>query len=168
MIHKSIWIAIKRWKYHPKKARKLRQMQFHDKTAYVWGLRYRWDPSLSWNLIPAAVFFCLAWSIALILAAVLNVIVLIQNWLKSRNSVAKFTISHVEKRKVLNVRQRQLWNLRVPIVCEFKNMESWDWSTVLCSESERALQRIVQKWFGDQLTSHLIHMTKFCDQQRKN
>ena len=31
----------------PEKARKLRQMQFHDKTAYVWGLRYRWDPSLS-------------------------------------------------------------------------------------------------------------------------
>ena len=24
-------------------------MQFHDKTAYVWGLRYRWDPSLSMN-----------------------------------------------------------------------------------------------------------------------
>ena len=25
----------------PEKARKSRQMQFHDKTAYVWGLRYR-------------------------------------------------------------------------------------------------------------------------------
>ena len=49
MIHKSIWIAIKRWKYHPQIARKSRQMQFHDKTAYVWGLRYRWDPSLSMN-----------------------------------------------------------------------------------------------------------------------
>ena len=24
-------------------------MQFRDKTAYVWGLRYRWDPSLSMN-----------------------------------------------------------------------------------------------------------------------
>ena len=25
----------------PEKARKSRQIQFHDKTAYVWGLRYR-------------------------------------------------------------------------------------------------------------------------------
>ena len=25
----------------PEKARKLRQMQFRDKTAYVWDLRYR-------------------------------------------------------------------------------------------------------------------------------
>ena len=25
----------------PEKVRKSRQMQFHDKTAYVWGLRYR-------------------------------------------------------------------------------------------------------------------------------
>ena len=33
----------------PEKARKSRQMQFHDKTVYVWGLRYRWDPSLSMN-----------------------------------------------------------------------------------------------------------------------
>ena len=31
------------------KAHKSRQMQFHDKTAYVWGLHYRWDPSLSMN-----------------------------------------------------------------------------------------------------------------------
>ena len=31
----------------PEKARKLRQMQFCDKTACVWGLCYRWDPSLS-------------------------------------------------------------------------------------------------------------------------
>ena len=28
-------------------------MQFRDKTAYVWGLRYRWDPSLSRNPVPA-------------------------------------------------------------------------------------------------------------------
>ena len=34
------------------KARKSRQMQFRDKTAYVWGLRYRWDPSLSRNPVP--------------------------------------------------------------------------------------------------------------------
>ena len=33
----------------PLKARKSRQMQFHDKTEYVWGLRYWWDPSLSMN-----------------------------------------------------------------------------------------------------------------------
>ena len=31
----------------PEKARKSQQMQFRDKTAYVWGLRYGWDPSLS-------------------------------------------------------------------------------------------------------------------------
>ena len=36
------------------KARKSRQMQFHDKTAYVWGLCYRWDPSLS--MIPVRRF----------------------------------------------------------------------------------------------------------------
>ena len=28
----------------PEKARKSQQMQFLDKTAYVWGLRYRWTP----------------------------------------------------------------------------------------------------------------------------
>ena len=33
----------------PEKVRKSRQMQFRDKTAYVWGLCYRWDPSLSMN-----------------------------------------------------------------------------------------------------------------------
>ena len=27
-------------------------MQLHDKTAYVWCLRYRWDPSLSRNPVP--------------------------------------------------------------------------------------------------------------------
>ena len=27
-------------------------MQFRDKTAYVWGLRYRWDPLLSRNPVP--------------------------------------------------------------------------------------------------------------------
>ena len=31
----------------PEKARKSRQMQFREQTAYVWGLRYGWDPSLS-------------------------------------------------------------------------------------------------------------------------
>ena len=36
----------------PEKARKSWQMQFRDKTAYVWGLRYRWDPSLSRNPVP--------------------------------------------------------------------------------------------------------------------
>ena len=34
---------------NPNKAQKSRQMQFYDKTAYVWGLRYRWDPSLLMN-----------------------------------------------------------------------------------------------------------------------
>ena len=33
----------------PEKEPKSRQMQFHDKTAYVWGLRYWWDPSLLMN-----------------------------------------------------------------------------------------------------------------------
>ena len=33
----------------PEKAHKSRQMQFHDKTAYVWGHRYWWDPSLLMN-----------------------------------------------------------------------------------------------------------------------
>ena len=33
----------------PEKARKSRQMQFHDKTAYVWVLCYWWDSSLSMN-----------------------------------------------------------------------------------------------------------------------
>ena len=37
----------------PERARKSRQMQFHDKKAYVWGLRYRWDPSLSRKPVPA-------------------------------------------------------------------------------------------------------------------
>ena len=36
----------------PGKARKSRQMQFRDKTAYVWGLCYQWDPSLSRNPVP--------------------------------------------------------------------------------------------------------------------
>ena len=35
----------------PEKARKSRQMLFHDKTAYVRGLRYRWDPSVSMNQV---------------------------------------------------------------------------------------------------------------------
>ena len=35
----------------PEKARKSQQVQFCDKTAYVWGLCYQWDPSLS--MIPA-------------------------------------------------------------------------------------------------------------------
>ena len=31
----------------PEKARKSHQVQFSDKTVYVWGLCYQWDPSLS-------------------------------------------------------------------------------------------------------------------------
>ena len=47
----------------PEKARKLRQMQFHDKTAYVWGLRYRWDPSLSMNPVCRFAHFMPPWPI---------------------------------------------------------------------------------------------------------
>ena len=36
----------------PKKSVNRDKCVFHDKTAYVWGLRYRWDPLLSRNLIP--------------------------------------------------------------------------------------------------------------------
>ena len=49
----------------PEKARKSRQMQFRDKTAYVWGLRYRWDPSLSRipdpripHFMPPCIWYC--------------------------------------------------------------------------------------------------------------
>ena len=45
----------------PKKARKSRQMQFRDKTAYVWGLRYRWDSSLSRNPVPRFPHFMPPW-----------------------------------------------------------------------------------------------------------
>ena len=41
----------------PEKVRKSRQMQFRDKTAYVWGLCYRWDPSLSRNPVPRFLHF---------------------------------------------------------------------------------------------------------------
>ena len=37
----------------PEKARRSWQMQFRDKTAYVWGLSYRWDPLLSRNPVLA-------------------------------------------------------------------------------------------------------------------
>ena len=37
-------------------------MQFHNKTAYVWGLRYRWDPSLSRNPVPRFPHFMPPWS----------------------------------------------------------------------------------------------------------
>ena len=36
-------------------------MQFRDKTAYVWGLRYRWDPSLSRNPVPRFPHFMPPW-----------------------------------------------------------------------------------------------------------
>ena len=38
-------------------------MQFHDKTAYVWGLRYRWDPSLSMNPVRQFAHFMPPWSV---------------------------------------------------------------------------------------------------------
>ena len=43
----------------PEKARKSRQMKFRDKTAYVWGLCYRWDPLLSRNPVPRFPHFML-------------------------------------------------------------------------------------------------------------
>ena len=46
----------------PEKARKSRQMQFHDKTAYVWGLRYRWDPSPARNPVSRFPHFMPPWS----------------------------------------------------------------------------------------------------------
>jgi len=36
-------------------------MQFRDKTAYVWGLRYRWDPSLSMNPVRQFAHFMPPW-----------------------------------------------------------------------------------------------------------
>ena len=46
----------------PEKARKSRQMQLCDKTAYVWGLCYRWDPSLSRNPVSRFPHFMPPWS----------------------------------------------------------------------------------------------------------
>ena len=46
----------------PEKACKSRQMQFHVKTAYVWGLRYRWDPSLSLNPVRRFAHFMPPWA----------------------------------------------------------------------------------------------------------
>ena len=45
----------------PEKVRKSRQMQFHDKTAYDCGLRYRWDPSLSMNPVRQFAHFMPPW-----------------------------------------------------------------------------------------------------------
>ena len=45
-----------------KKARKSWQMQFHDKTVYVWGLRYRWDPLLSMKPVRRLAHFMLPWA----------------------------------------------------------------------------------------------------------
>ena len=41
--------------------RKSQQIQFQDKTAYVWGLRYRWDPSLSMNPVRRFAHFMPPW-----------------------------------------------------------------------------------------------------------
>ena len=40
---------------------KARKSQFHDKTAYVWCLRYRWDPSLSMNPVRQFAHFMPPW-----------------------------------------------------------------------------------------------------------
>ena len=37
-------------------------MQFHDKTAYAWGLRYRWNPSLLMNLVRRFAHFMPPWA----------------------------------------------------------------------------------------------------------
>ena len=50
----------------PEKARKSRQMHFRDKTAYVWGLRYQWDPSLSRHPVPRFPHFMPPWILAFI------------------------------------------------------------------------------------------------------
>ena len=44
-----------------KKPRKSRQMQFHDKTAYVWGLRYQWYSSLSMKPVRRFAHFMPPW-----------------------------------------------------------------------------------------------------------
>ena len=46
----------------PEKARKSRRMQLRDKTAYVLGLRYRWDPLLSRKPLPRFPHFMPPWS----------------------------------------------------------------------------------------------------------
>ena len=45
----------------PKKRVNRDKCVFRDKTAYVWGLRYRWDPLLSRNLIPRFPHFKPPW-----------------------------------------------------------------------------------------------------------
>ena len=45
----------------PEKVRKSRQMQFRDKTAYLWGLRYRWAPLLSMNPVRQFAHFMPSW-----------------------------------------------------------------------------------------------------------
>ena len=45
----------------PEKARKSRQIHFRDKTAYVWGIRYRSDPSLSMNPVRRFTHFMPPW-----------------------------------------------------------------------------------------------------------
>merc|ERR1711978_18744 len=49
----------------PEKARKSRQMQFRDKTAYVWGLRYRGSriPGSPTLCHPALTYSCILWHI---------------------------------------------------------------------------------------------------------
>ena len=50
----------------PEKARKSRQMQFHVKTAYVWGPRYQWDPSLLMNPARRFAHFMPPWNISIL------------------------------------------------------------------------------------------------------
>ena len=47
-------------------------MQFRDKTAYVWGLRYRWDPLLSRNPVPRFPHFMPPWVIVIIMMMIIE------------------------------------------------------------------------------------------------
>ena len=49
----------------PEKTCKSRQMQFSDKTAYVWGLHYWWDPWLSTSPTRRLAHFMPPWSLVL-------------------------------------------------------------------------------------------------------
>ena len=60
----------------PEKTRKSRQMQFSDKTAYVWGLRYWWDPLLSMSPARRLAHFMPPWSLVLFLSHCLSLVCL--------------------------------------------------------------------------------------------
>ena len=69
----------------PEKARKSRQMQFHDKTAYVWGLRYRWDPSLSMNPVRRFAHFMPPWLCSKYFHSPHDVVLIASKWIEYEN-----------------------------------------------------------------------------------